>query len=322
MRALLSLLLVGCGTAPVAVGGRVAVVDVGSELGTSYHVTVVADDVVQARRDLAAVRGRCREFDQRWSEWNDASDLARVNREAARGGATVDAELARLLRGALHVAEATGGAFDPTWPPLKAVWDRAARRATWPAAVEVRAALDAVGWRKVQVDGEAVSFAQAGVQLGIAGFAKGWIIDALFLDLRERGYTDVRVNIGGDVRTSGRDADGEAWTLDIVDPFELGRVARRIVVGDTSAATSGNYLRFGAVAGRRVGHILDPRTGYPPRFDGSVTVLTRDAAMADALATALFVLGPERGIEFVRGVDGVEALFVTRDGVETTLASR
>ncbi len=301
---------------------RVEITDDGVELGTTYHVTVVARDTARVRADLAAARAECQRLGLLLSEWRDDSAIAQLNRDASRGAARVGPELRRLLGGALHVAKATRGTFDPTWRPLGKLWDEAEARGRMPSDDELADALSPIGWRKLTLRGDAVTFANPNTRIGIAGFAKGWIIDAVFDVLRKRGHRDVRVNIGGDVRMSGVAADGEAWRLSVVDPFDPGVIRRRIAVSNTSVATSGNYFRFREIDGRRIGHILDPRTGRPPAFQGSVTVLSPDAAMADALATALFVMGPEVGIRFAEAVEGVDVLYVTRSGIISTLPER
>ncbi|TNF35227.1 MAG: FAD:protein FMN transferase, partial [Deltaproteobacteria bacterium] len=300
----------------------VAVVDEGHELGTSWAVEVLVrpGEAERARADLAAAHAQCRRLEAVFSEWRADSELSRVNAQAGDGPVAVSEDLRRLLRGALEIARATDGAFDPTWLPLDAVWKQAAERDRPPSAEALAAARAQVGWRHVVLDDAGVRFDRAGVRLGLGGVAKGWIIDAVFLELRRRGYTSVVVNLGGDLRATGAAADGSPRVVRIADPWLQRRTAATFEVRDGAVATSGNYLRRRVVGDRSVGHILDPRTGEPPSFDGSVTVLTRDAAMADALATALFVMGPERGLELARSTPGVDAVYVTRDGVRSTLA--
>lgn len=307
--------------APGDGGTWVAVVDEGHELGTSWAVEVLVHpgDEARARADIAAAHALCQRLEGVFSEWRSDSELSRLNRRAGGGPVAVSDPLRHLLTGALEVARATDGAFDPTWLPLGALWDRAADADRPPTAEALAAALGQVGWRHVVVDASGVRFDQPDVRLGLGGVAKGWIIDAVYLDLRRRGYTSLVVNLGGDLRGSGPSADGSARVVRVADPWLPRRTATTFEIHDGAVATSGNYRRRRVVGDRSVGHILDPRSGQPPDFDGSVTVLTRDAAMADALATALFVMGPERGLAFARATPGVDAVFVTRDGVKTTL---
>lgn len=294
--------------------------DTGVELGTSYDVVVLARDERRARADLAALREYLSEQAAIFSEWRADSEISRVNREARREAVECSAELYRLLQGSLHVAEATRGAFDVTWRPLGELWDRAEARGTLPTEEELAAAREAVGWQNVRLEEGTVRFRRPDVQLGIAGVAKGWIIDALADRLREAGYEDFVVNLGGDLRAEGKDLDGRAWRIDVRDPFDSSRVVTTLEVTDAAVATSGNRYRHRTIDGRRYGHLLDPRTGRPAELAGSVTVITPDAAMADALATALYVLGLEEGLAFARSQPRVEALFVTREGVSSSLA--
>jgi thiamine biosynthesis lipoprotein len=306
---------------PDAGGSWVAVVDEGHELGTSWTVEVLArpGDEARARADIAAAHALCQRLEAVFSEWRNDSELSRLNQRAGVETVAVSDPLRRLLTGALEVARATDGAFDPTWLPLGALWDRAADADRPPSADALAATLAQVGWRHVVVDAAGVRFARPDVRLGLGGVAKGWIIDAVYLELRRRGYASLVVNLGGDLRGSGPAADGSARVVRVADPWLPRLTATRFEVRDAAVATSGNYLRRRTVGDQSVGHILDPRTGRPPDFDGSVTVLTRDAAMADALATALFVMGPERGLAFARATPGVDAIFVTREGVKSTL---
>jgi FAD:protein FMN transferase len=292
-------------------------IDEGRELGTSYSVSVSAarDRAEQVERDLAEVRAMTRVLEARLSEWKDDSEISKLNRAAAGRPVPLSKTLWNILQGALQVSRATEGAFDVTWRPLGAVWKEAEQSGELPTDAALQGALAHVGYRYVLLEGESVRFARPGVELGIAGVAKGWIIDAIFLELSDRGYSRILVNIGGDLRMKGP----EALHMKLADPFAPDRMAAKVTVRDRAMATSGNYFRTRTVGGKRVGHILDPRTGRPPDFEGSVTVITRDAAMADALATALFVMGPDAGLAFATRTPTVDVVYATRDGLQATI---
>ena len=295
----------------------VPVLDTGRELGTSYDALVLAPRGQEqpAREALARARALCRRLEARLSEWRPDSDISVINRSAAQRVVPVSPLVRRVLTGALHTARVTGGAFDVTWYPLAELWRGAEQSGRLPARAAVAAALQHVGWQKVSLTGAGVRFRQARVRVGLGGVAKGLIVDELFAELRRAGYEHVVVNIGGDLRTSGRDEHGEARRVAVRDPYDPQRIVAHLAAADIAIATSGNYLRGFVVAGQRFGHIVDPRTGEPASFDGSVTVLTRDAAMADALATGLFVMGPDDGLALVERTPGVEAVFATRGGL-------
>jgi thiamine biosynthesis lipoprotein len=307
----------GDGDAAAAPGLR-AVVDAGEEIGTTYHVVILATDEAAARRDLAAARDVVHEAESHLSEWKEDSDISRLNREAGTRPVEVEGDLLKVIKGSREVSQATGGAFDITWMPLGELWQTANASGRTPDQAELREVLAAVGYDKVVVEGSMVSFRHPGTRIGLGGVGKGWIVDAVFLHLRKRGYENIIVNIGGDVRTCGQGLDGP-WTFKISDPHDPSRTAGTFELQEGSVATSGNYLRYLEIDGRRYGHILDPRTGMPAVFDGSVTVFAPDCAMADALATALFVMGPEQGLEWVGKHPGIEVIFATRDGLKSSL---
>ncbi len=298
----------------------VPVSDSGQELGTSYDVTLLAspDDLERAERDLTTAREVCRRLETQLSEWLPDSDVSRLNRNADGPPLAVSEDLLALLRGALHVSRITSGAFDVTWKPLGELWDRAQARGSLPTSAEIDSALAAVGSEQLEVLENGVRFRRGDTRIGVAGVGKGWIIDAVFLHLRSLGWEHVIVNIGGDLRASGLGPDGRPHHITMLDPYETDRSAGTLEVRDRAVATSGNYFRTRTIGDLSVGHIVDPRTGHPPAFDGSVTVLTRDAAMADALATAMFVLGPDEGLALARQLEDVEVVYVTREGLRSS----
>jgi thiamine biosynthesis lipoprotein len=292
--------------------------DSGREIGTSYDVVVMAADEQQARRDLASAREVVHEAERHLSEWNPESDLSKLNRGAAQNAVEAKGDLLRLITASRKVSDATYGAFDITWLPLGAVWQEARRSRVLPTEEKIRSTLEAVGPDKVAVDGSMVRFTHPDTKIGLGAVAKGWIVDAVFLHLRKRGYENLIVNIGGDLRTAGVGPDG-AWTFQIKDPYNPDSVIGTFELQDGSVATSGNYARYVEIDGKRYGHILDPRTGWPAPFDGSVSVLTPDCAMADALSTALFVIGPEEGMKWAGKNPGVRVIYATREGLISNL---
>jgi len=150
--------------------------------------------------------------------------------------------------------------------------------------------------------------------LDVRGVAKGYAVDAATEKLRKLGFTSAIINAGGDLRVLGRRPDGKPWRIAIRHPRRPGDLIGYVDVEDCAVATSGDYERFFIYQGKRYHHILDPRSGMPARTCESVTVMAPSAALADALATGLFVLGPQAGLRLTQVLDGVEAVFIYAEG--------
>jgi thiamine biosynthesis lipoprotein len=176
------------------------------------------------------------------------------------------------------------------------------------------ACLPSVGFQKVRLDERASSvfLPDPGMRIGLGGIAKGYGVDRAVEVLLARGFTNVVVDGGGDLRLEGADIDGP-WTVNVAHPRRPGEVFETIHLARGAVVTSGDYLRYFERDGVRYHHIIDPATGRPASRSVAVTVIASTAADADALATGLFVLGPERGLAAIAALPGVEALYVAPD---------
>ncbi|MBI4169153.1 MAG: FAD:protein FMN transferase [Acidobacteria bacterium] len=266
------------------------------------------------------------------SNWREDSEVSRLNRQASERPFRCSADLFAALEAALRWAEATGGAFDPTVEPLVRRYGlRPAADALPAGAADLvappgdgpGAGPGVVGWRHVRLDAVARSaaFDAAGMGIDFGGIGKGIALDAAAGVLRARGVRSALLDFGGQVLALGASPGEPAWTVEVADPDARRRAVARIRVRDLSLATSGNAER--GREGKAAGHILDPRGGAPPAFAGSVTVAAPEATAADALSTALFVMGPEAGTRWAEGRD-LPALFLWRgpDGVLRSRATR
>ena len=250
------------------------------------------------------------------SEWDPASPVSRVNARAGVEPVRVPPELYEVLQTALRVSQLTSGAFDPTWAALDGLWrfeGAAPRRLPPPEQVERRRAL--VGYRQLVLgSADRTAFLERpGARIGLGGIAKGYIAEAAADFLVSRGVHDVLVAASGDMTARGRNGD-RPWTIAIRDPRDPAGAQATVTLEDESLSTSGDYERFFVVDGRRYHHLLDPTTGYPAAGAESVTVIAPHGAVADALATGLFVLGPERGAAVLRRMPEVSALLVDAAG--------
>ena len=250
------------------------------------------------------------------SEWDPASPVSQVNSRAGVEPVRVPRELYDVLQTALRVSDLTSGAFDPTWAALGDLWrfDRAEpQHLPPPEEVEQRRAL--VGYQQLvlRTADHSAFLERRGARIGLGGIAKGYIAEAAANFLVARGVHDVLVAASGDMTARGRNGD-RPWTVAIRDPRDPSLAQATVKLEDESISTSGDYERFVVIAGRRYHHIIDPSTGYPATGTASVTVIAPHGAVADALATGLFVLGPERSGEVVRRMRGVLAFIVDPAG--------
>lgn len=270
-----------------------------------------------------AVFGIFREVDARMSEWKETSPLSAVNRAAGGEPVPVPADLRRVLHRALDVARRTDGAFDPTWAALWGLWDFRAAEPRVPAAEEIARRAALVDWTRVEIHDSAgtVRLSEPGMMLGLGGIAKGWALDRAAEELRRRGFNSFLLTAGGQVMAGGlrHTVEGRRpWEVGIRDPRGgPDDFFARVPVTDASLSTSGDYESFFVVDGVRYHHILDPRTGRPARGLRSATVISPDATLADALSTALVVMGAERGMRTVAGMPEVEAVLVDGAGEVT-----
>lgn len=257
--------------------------------------------------------GQLQKVDRLMSNYREQSELSRVNREGAERNVPVSPETFEAIQKGMEWAERTGGAFDPTVYPLVELWKRAEKEQKLPGEAEVRSALERVGYRKVQLDPGArtVRLLVPGVKLDLGGVAKGYGVDLAVGGLKKAGVRCAVVNAGGDLVAFGRTPSGERPLAGIRHPVETDALIGAFPVQDSGVATSGNYERFYEIAGRRYCHIFDPRTGWPVPEVVSTTVVAPNGTDADALATALFVLGPRDGLSLARRLPGTEALVLT-----------
>jgi len=292
-------------------------------MATRLRVTVLMEPETAGERASEAAEAVFRifrEVDARMSEWKETSPLSAVNRAAGGEPVPVSGDLRRVLHRALDVARLTDGAFDPTWAALWGLWDFRAAEPRVPAAEEIARRAALVDWTRVEIDDAAgtVRLAEPGMALGLGGIAKGWALDRAAEELRRGGFRSFLLTAGGQVTAGGlrHTADGRRpWSVGIRDPRGApDDFFARVPVTDASLSTSGDYERFFVVDGVRYHHILDPRTGRPARGLRSATVISPDATLADALSTALMVMGVERGMDLVQQLPQAEAVLVDEAG--------
>lgn len=294
----------------------------GSTMGTTYRVVIGAplsrDSTQQLKRQIDSVLAN---VNASMSTYDTASELSRFNARQATGAVDVSPALASVVAAALQVHEQSGGSFDVTIAPLVNAWGFG------PSAppehpldsARVRELLAYVGSNKLTLRGTTLAKRDPRVQLDLSAIAKGYGVDVVSVWLSSRGYPDHLVEIGGEVRASGRRPDGTAFRVGIETPDDTTRrMQRAVLLEEGSLASSGNYRNYFMLDGERYVHTLDPTTGYPVRHRLlAVSVLHPSCMMADAWATALMAAGPERAEALVRqwgASAGFEALLLIDAG--------
>lgn len=325
---LIALLLSAC-AAEAPAPERLLYTFKGSTMGTYYVVKLVRpaqdplDDSVQERL-LADMEAALERVNGLMSTYLDESELSRFNRAPAGEPFPLSAETFEVFEAALEIARLTDGALDITLGPLIAAWGFGAHQdpdvlgGGEPLSGDRLAGLmAAIGVRHLTLDPAAQTVTKHldGLNCDLSSLAKGYAVDQVLEALSERGHTNIMVEVGGEVRTAGTNFAGVPWRLGIEQPAaSLGRVQRIVGLQNQALATSGDYRNYREVNGIRVSHILDPVDGKPIDHRlASVSVVDDNCMMADALSTALMVMGPEKGMDLADR-ENLAALFLVRDG--------
>jgi thiamine biosynthesis lipoprotein len=250
-------------------------------------------------------------LDKLLSRYHLDSDVSRLSQRD--GGGKVAAETAEVLALGLDVAQHSGGAFDMTLGRLKSLWNFDEEAQSVPERAAIAAALVGVGPAALSLDGLEVYKRTPDLEIDLGGIAKGYAVDRAIAVLKEHGVTSAAVNAGGDMYLLGQ-RPKRPWRIGIQHPRQKETVLETVQVRDQAVVTSGDYERFFEQDGIRYHHIFDPQTGFPARGCQSVTIIADSVALGDALATAVFVMGPEAGLQLLAGYPRVEGLIVAADG--------
>lgn len=284
-------------------------------MGTIWSIQIVAQEVP------AGLHGRVQalldDFVAELSHWQDDSLLSRFNRAREGSWHAVPSRFFHVVAAGLDLARETGGAFDPTIGALVDLWGFGPHPAAAlpPAEATIDTARRTGGWQRLEADLLRGRLRQpGGLQLDLSGIAKGLAVDEVADLLESFGLRSFLVEIGGELLGRGLRADGLPWWVDIEAPPASALLPTRIALHGLAVATSGDYRRYFEQGGQRFAHTLDPRTGRPVENKiVSVTVLHESCMIADALATAITVLGPEEGLALAER-KGVAAIVIAKAG--------
>ena len=297
----------------------------GETMGTRWRVDLCAARGVALDALHAGIQARLDAIVAQMSTWEPASDLSRFNRAEAGHWQALPDDFLAVLSCALDVARASEGAFDPTVGPLVAAWGFGADAAPRgvPDAAALAAARARVGWTRLDFDPGARRLRQPGdAALDLSAIAKGYGVDSVAAWLRARGVGAALVDVGGELRGYGRKPDGTPWRV-LVEAGDDDDAPCVLALDAAAVATSGTRWQRFLADGREYAHTIDPRSGRPVEdAPAAVSVVAREAMPADAWATALTVMGAQRGFAFARR-EGLAARFVVvgADGAQRVLAT-
>lgn len=315
--------LVGLFSVPVCYG-RVDAVISGKTMGTTYHITLVGGGVVDAVELKQNIDLRLEEINRIFSTYDPESEISRFNRLAkVNQGFGISGEFYQVMVTAKKIHTLSRGAWDGTLLPLIKLWGFGPGRSVHriPAPHLIRQKLSQVGFQKIRLlENRALSKTDGAVSLDLSSIAKGYGVDQIAELIRRTGIPDFLVEIGGEIFAAGKRKDGKPWRVGVNLPIPgapLNQVYKVLAISDQAFATSGDYRNFFKDGGRLYSHILDPRTGYPVRNGVvSVSVVAGDCTLADGLATAIMVMGVEKGMALVNRLEKVECMIIVMEGKE------
>jgi thiamine biosynthesis lipoprotein len=288
-----------------------------THMGSEVKLILYTTDEATARRASEAAFARVAALDAALSDYDPESELMRLCARAGGPPVPVSDDLFLVLRKALELAGRSDGAFDPTVNPVVRLWRRARRERKLPDPEALERARALVDWREVRLDPAArtVQLLKPGVKLDLGGIAKGFAADEALAVLRGQGIHRALAGIAGDIVVGDPPPGSEGWTIGIA-PLDDPNAPpdRLLLLRNRAVSASGDAERFVEIGGTRYSHIVDPRTGLGVVDRAGVTVVAPNGATADGLATAVYVLGPERGLVLVESTEGAAARIVRRRG--------
>lgn len=284
-------------------------------MGTEMEITVVSADEKEAHKAIDAAFAEISRIERMMSAYMPDSPISMINKSAGEAPVKADAELIGLVKRAVEYAGMTDGGFNIAVGPLIRLW-KIADGGDIPDKNEINRAQGLINYKNIIIDEKqgTIFLRKKGMSIDLGGIAKGYASDRAKAILKQHDITSGIAAVAGDINAFGRKVDGSKWRIGIQHPRKKDEFIGVIELQDEAVSTSGDYERFFIKDGRRYHHIIDPKTGGPSDKCQSVTIVAKEAVATDALATGIFVMGHEKGMELVERLPNIGAVIVDAKG--------
>lgn len=280
-------------------------------MGTRFEITLVSTQEA-ANQYLNAAQGEIERIERLISSWDANSQTAEINRQAGIKPVKVAKELYDLIARSIEISKITQGAFDISYAALDPVWFFDGRMKAVPSESERLKSVQNIGFKDLVLNAkeQTVYLPKKGMKIGFGAIGKGYAADATKKLMKSLGVSSGIINASGDLTSWGKKPDGTDWQVGISNPENPAKVFSWFPVRNAAVATSGNYEKYVTLEGKQYSHIMDPRTGMPVSGIKSVTVFAPNAELADAFATAVFIMGIDTGIDTISQLPGMSCIIV------------
>ena len=285
-------------------------------MGSRFDITVVAEDSLESKKYIDLAVSEIERIERLISSWDASSQTSEINRNAGIQSVKVDKELYTLISRAVEISKLTDGAFDISYASMDRIWKFDGSMSTMPSEEKIKTSVAKVGYKNIVLDPEGftVFLKLKGMKIGFGAIGKGYAADKAKKLLMEKGSLAGIINASGDMNTWGKQSNGEDWKVAITNPMNKNKAFGLLPMKEGAVVTSGNYEKYVIFDGKRYSHIIDPRTGYPTKGILSATVFAPKAELADALATSIFVMGIETGLNRINQLPKIECIIIDDAG--------
>ena len=282
-------------------------------MGNRFEISVVSDDGVLAENYIDEVEVEIKRIEKLLTTFNESSQTSLINRNAGISPVKVDQEIFDLIYRAKKISSITQGAFDITYGSIdKKLWNFDATMTSLPDPDIAKESVRLINYNNVILDDKNITvfLKQKGMRIGFGGIGKGYAAEKAKEFLHNKGVESGVVNAAGDLTTWGNHPNGKPWTIGIADPGAINHAFSYLDITNTSVATSGNYEKYIMIDGKKYSHTIDPRTGLPVHGIKSVTIISPNAEIADAMATPVMVMGVKVGLDLINQINGLACIII------------
>jgi thiamine biosynthesis lipoprotein len=285
-------------------------------MGNRFELSVVGPNEKRANEIIDLSIAEISRIEKLLTTFSEESETNQINSKAGIRPVAVSRETFELIKRSVNISKLTQGAFDITYGSIdKSLWNFDQEMKSLPDPETAKKMVRLINYRKVILDEEncTVFLSKAGMRIGFGGIGKGYAAERAKLLMKQQGVTSGVVNASGDLTAWGLQPNGEKWTIGIVNPDASGQVFSYLSVSDLAVATSGNYEKYVIIGGKKYSHTINPRTGMPVTGIKSVTIITTNAEIADAMATPVTIMGVQAGLDLINQMKNIEAIIITDD---------